>query len=448
MKKKDIYRLAAVNWELRPAKRFQEFVQHLKYIVNQAALNSVDILVLPEYFSLEILAAAKDCSEEQMPMLLSQYFPKIKRVLRELAVHYSITIVGGSSFRRHRGLVLNSSITAFSDGSFLIYDKQNLVAYEKDVWSLSANQMCGNMFSGNDFSVQICFDIEFPEISRAQVFSGSPILCVPSYTHSLHGFNRVRWSCHARSVEYQCFVAQACLVGEMPELDLVGYGKAAILSPPVEPLPGEGILMETALNKEGLAYADVNIKDLDFARKYGEVRNWAINMNAPANEPAYVREIQMISAANRDLALRLGELCFEQQEDRLALSTIVSNYAAGQHKYESPFTRRTVNLLPHSMITKNSECLAICGLYFYEDQPQDAWLSWLAVTPEQQRHGLGTSFVKSMMKIASGCGMKKISVLASQSDVANAFYLSNGFKKEGSTIFLGKKLPVYTIGLS
>lgn len=355
--------------------------------------------------------------------------------------------MGGSTFRQHKGLIKNSSITTFPSGKFLTYDKQNLVTYEQDVWAINSDNVKGNLFKGNDFSVQICFDIEFPEITKLQVYNGSSIICVPSYTHSIHGFHRVRWSCHARTVEYQSFVAQACLIGEMSEFDLNGYGSAAIMSPPVEPLPGSGILMESSLNTEGLAIADVNLTDLDFARKYGEVKNWAINMKAHKKEIFFNSALTLISKQNIESALMLGDACFELEEDRQAMHTIVDNYVSGKHSYKSPYTGKSINLLPHTMISKRNRCLAIGGLYYYDEEPLTAWLSWLAVTPEQQRNGIGTSIVQNLINIATDCGMKNVSVLAAQSETASAFYLSNGFVRSGDIEFLGKSLPrfVYSV---
>ncbi len=101
------------------------------------------------------------------------------------------------------------------------------------------------------------------------------IQCVPAYTETKHGFHRVRWCCHARTVENQIFVAHSSLVGDLGrEPVLKTFGSSAVLCPPLHQFPESGVLAETEMNEEGIAITDLDLDLLEEARATGDVRNW------------------------------------------------------------------------------------------------------------------------------------------------------------------------------
>ncbi len=65
-------------------------------------------------------------------------------------------------------------------------------------------------------AILICYDIEFPELSRKVCEMGADIIFVPSCTDDRQGFLRVRYCCHARAIENQVFVAVTGTVGNLP----------------------------------------------------------------------------------------------------------------------------------------------------------------------------------------------------------------------------------------
>jgi predicted amidohydrolase len=120
--------------------------------------------------------------------------------------------------------------------------------------------------------VTICLDAEFPASGRALAEAGMLFQCVPAWTETMHGFQRVRWACQARAVENQVCVIHSSLVGRVGTEE--SHGSSAIIVPPHEPFPLDPILAETPMDEEGVAIAEVEPNDLLKCRETGEVRNW------------------------------------------------------------------------------------------------------------------------------------------------------------------------------
>ena len=65
----------------------------------------------------------------------------------------------------------------------------------------------------------ICYDVEFPELSRILADQGMQILFVPFMTDTQNGYIRVRTCAQARAIENECYVAIAGSVGNLPRVN-------------------------------------------------------------------------------------------------------------------------------------------------------------------------------------------------------------------------------------
>ena len=79
----------------------------------------------------------------------------------------------------------------------------------------------------------------------------------------------------ARAIENQCYVVIAGNVGNLPGVNNmnVQYAQSCILTPCDFPFARDGIAAETTENVETIAVADLDLSDLDWARRNGTVRN-------------------------------------------------------------------------------------------------------------------------------------------------------------------------------
>mgnify|MGYP005704217799 FL=1 len=121
----------------------------------------------------------------------------------------------------------------------------------------------------------ICYDSEFPELTRHLVNQGIHFLFVPFLTDNRQGYCRVKYCCQARAVENQIYVAMAGNVGNLPRVKNVDiqYSQSCILTPCDFSFPKDGIAAESTPNVETVAIADLRVDTLLEARASGAVRN-------------------------------------------------------------------------------------------------------------------------------------------------------------------------------
>ncbi len=119
----------------------------------------------------------------------------------------------------------------------------------------------------------VCYDIEFPEISRLLADEGAEIVFVPFCTDNRQGYLRVRYCAAARAIENQVYVALADNVGNLPDvvnMD-VQYGQAAVLTPSDFDFARDGIAAEADSNEETVLICDVDLDVLETSRSNGTV---------------------------------------------------------------------------------------------------------------------------------------------------------------------------------
>ena len=83
----------------------------------------------------------------------------------------------------------------------------------------------------------------------------------------------------------------------------------------------------------------------------------------------------------------------------------------------------------------NNKPIAITGLYYYPDYPDDMWLAWFGVLPEYQGQGYGKKVLKWSMEKALFEGKKNLRLYTDETEmqVAVNLYKSFGFIGEKYT---------------
>jgi len=121
----------------------------------------------------------------------------------------------------------------------------------------------------------ICYDVEFPELSRILAEDGIDILFVPFLTDTQNGYSRVRNCAQARAIENECYVAIAGSVGNLPKVHNmdIQYAQSMVFTPCDFAFPTNGIKAEATPNSEMILIADVDIELLRALNQHGSVRN-------------------------------------------------------------------------------------------------------------------------------------------------------------------------------
>lgn len=273
-------RIATCQLQARAVANFEEFMKHVEYFIDVASDYQSDFIVFPELFTLMLLSAEeRELSAIEAIEALSDYTPRIRQRLSEMALSYNINIIGGSHpTRMPDGDIHNVAYVCLRDGSIFAQEKIHPTPNEAYWWNIKGGDTIDAIPTDcGPIGVLICYDCEFPELARRLADEGARIIFVPFCTDSRQGYMRVRYCAQARAIENQCYVVMSGNVGNLPNVANmdIQYAQSCILTPCDFPFARDGIAAEASENVETLTISDVNLADLQWARAEGTVQNLA-----------------------------------------------------------------------------------------------------------------------------------------------------------------------------
>lgn len=270
-------RVASLQYFIRPVQTFEQFRDQVEALVETAKDYKTDLLVFPEYFTVQLLTLGniRRPIQEQIRDLARQ-LPRYQELMAGLAQKHKMHIVGGTIPVMDDGdnRVFNDAFLFTPAGQIGVQGKLHMTRFESEDWKISARSKL-RIFDTEigKLAIAICYDVEFPEISRAAARQGVNILIVPSCTDDRQGYLRVRYCSQARAIENQVYVVQACTVGSIPMVPAVSlnYGQAAILTPSDFAFSRDGILAEGNPNQEMMVIGELNMSTILDTRSSGTV---------------------------------------------------------------------------------------------------------------------------------------------------------------------------------
>jgi len=271
-------RVAAVQYQLRAVASFEEFAHQVEYFVDVVADYKADFAVFPELFTLQLLSIEnRKIPAADAIAALTNYTGRFKDMMSRLAVSYNVNIIGGSHPTRETdGEVYNISYVFLRDGRIHEQHKIHPTPNERYWWNIKGGSKVGVIDTDcGPVGVAICYDCEFPELTRFLTDQGAAILFVPFCTDERQAYMRVRYCAQARAVENQCYVVLAGNVGNLPKVENmdIQYSQSCVLTPCDFPFARDGVAADTAPNVEMVAIADLHIDSLYAARQGGAVQN-------------------------------------------------------------------------------------------------------------------------------------------------------------------------------
>ncbi len=274
----DSIRVGAVQYKQRRVKSFEEFLSLIEYFVDVVADYKGDFVVFPEMFVLQVLSIEdQQLTPAQSIEALSEHTPQFKEALRDMAIRYNINIIGGSHpTRMPNGRVENIAYIFLRDGAVHEQPKIHPTPNEVYWWNIEGGSSLHAIETDcGPIGVLICYDSEFPELTRHLVDQGAQILFVPFCTDERQSYMRVRYCCQARAVENQIYVVMAGNVGNLPGVSNmdIQYAQSCILTPCDFPFARDGVAADTTPNVEMVAFADLRPETLQMARNSGTVQN-------------------------------------------------------------------------------------------------------------------------------------------------------------------------------
>jgi predicted amidohydrolase len=170
----------------------------------------------------------------------------------------------------------NIGYVCHRNGKVEMYEKLHVTPDEEKFWGLKGgNKLQAYDTDSGKIGVLICYDVEFPELSRLLADEGIQILFVPYLTDTHNSYLRVRLCAQARAIENECFVAITGSVGILPKIDNldIQYSQSAVFTPSDFAFPSNAVKSEATANTEMILISDVDLKLLDELHTYGSVRN-------------------------------------------------------------------------------------------------------------------------------------------------------------------------------
>lgn len=273
-------RVASVQMGLQQTHNAQSFFKRLDHLTATAADYGADFVCFPEHYTLQLLSGEETMlAPEKAIDRLTDYTDALKTTLSDLAKKHAINIIGGShATRLSDGSTQNIAFVARRDGTLAEQAKLHPTPDERGVWHIGGGKGVSAIDTDcGPIGIQICYDSEFPELGRSHAAQGVGLIFVPYCTDTRHGHLRVRYCCHARTIENQCYVVTSGLVGmlsNVANLDMA-YAQSAILTPSDLGFSRDGIAAEATANIEQVIVADLDMRALNSARIGGSVRNLA-----------------------------------------------------------------------------------------------------------------------------------------------------------------------------
>ena len=272
-------RVASAQYPVAFLGEWAQFAAKVSAWVAEAAEAGADLLLFPEYFSIEITSIFDAAIYASLPRqldALQRTLPDFMSLFTRLAHTHRVHICAGSYPVKVGERHYNRSYFFWPDGYHGYQEKLQMTRFENERWQISAG--CGLEVFATAFgtvAISLCYDSEFPLLARRQVELGADIILVPSCTDTLAGFNRVRIGCQARALENQCYVVQSPTVGRCAWSEAIddNVGFAAVYTPVDRGFPADGVQAAGVLDAAQWVYADLDLSRLTDVRVAGQVFN-------------------------------------------------------------------------------------------------------------------------------------------------------------------------------
>lgn len=271
-------RVCSIQYKMRMIKDFAEFAHQCEYFIDVAADYKSDFVVFPEMFTMQLLSFLPNKRPGTAVRQLTQFTKQYIEFFCRMSVKYNTNIIAGSHLTvEDDNELYNISWLFRRDGTFAKQYKLHITPHERKWWGVKEGKSvevfdtdCGKI------AINICYDIEFPEIGRIATAKGAQIIFVPFNTDDRRAYNRVRYCAQARAIENQVYVVLSGCVGNLPQVDNldIQYAQSAILTPSDVEFHREGIAAIAEPGDETLIYQDLDMHLLKKNRQCGNAQTW------------------------------------------------------------------------------------------------------------------------------------------------------------------------------
>jgi predicted amidohydrolase len=268
-------RVCAAQYLMRPIKTWEEFEKTVEFFVVTAHTYHCHFLVLPELFTAHLFSTMPaDWDPATAMHALADMTERYIEMFRRFATEHHLYIIGGSQPVRRDEVLYNVAHFFTPSGQVHTQDKLHITPSERELWDIQPGEEI-KVFDTPlaRIAIQVCYDIEFPEVSRLLALAGVETIFVPFSTDEKKAYYRVRYTAHARAVENSLYIVIAGNVGNLPTRSyLLNYGQSAILTPSDFAFPLRATANEAEPNIETVVISDLDLVTLAQHREWGDTR--------------------------------------------------------------------------------------------------------------------------------------------------------------------------------
>jgi predicted amidohydrolase/ribosomal protein S18 acetylase RimI-like enzyme len=270
-------RICVVQYQMRTVSGFDEFAKQCEFFLDTASDYKCDFVLFPELFTTQLLSCVDTTQPGQAARRLAEFTPQYLDFFAEMAVRYDLNVIGGSQFVVEHDVLYNVAYLFQRDGAIGKQYKIHITPSERKWWGVNPGNRvevfdtdCGRV------AIQICYDIEFPELTRIAAQKGAQIVFVPFNTDTRHGYLRVRHCAQARCIENHLYVAISGCTGNLPFVENadIHYAQSGIFTPADAEFARDAVAAECNPNVETVIIHDLDFEQLRRHRESGVVQNW------------------------------------------------------------------------------------------------------------------------------------------------------------------------------
>lgn len=202
----------------------EENFLHAENLIGAAIKDAPDVVVLPETWNTGFFP------RENLPALADTDGQQVRARIGALAKKYGVNIVAGSVANCRGGKIYNTAYVFDRKGSCIAaYDKTHLFSpMGEDRYFQKGDHLCKFQLDGVSCGLIICYDLRFPELTRALATTGTDLLFVVSQWPEAR-ISHLKALCTARAIENQMFLVNCNACGTAA--DTVYGGNSAIYDP-------------------------------------------------------------------------------------------------------------------------------------------------------------------------------------------------------------------------
>ena len=268
-------RVCAAQYNMRAIESFDDLERSVEFFVDSADSYHCHFLLFPEYFTYQLLSFMKRLTMKEVASELAGYADRYIEMFQRFAEKYNLYIVGGSHPILRDGKYYNTAHLFTPSGNVYTQDKLHITPAERNEGGIEPGTAIRIFHTPlARIAIQVCYDIEFPEVSRLLTLAGAEIIFVPCYTEERKAYYRVRHCAQARAVENFTYVVMTGSVGNMrtESGSFLNYSQAAILTPSDFSFPEKGIEGEADPNVEAVVVSELALSSLSQQRHVATVR--------------------------------------------------------------------------------------------------------------------------------------------------------------------------------